>query len=282
MKNSILITGATGFIGKHLVKKIPNYNIAVDQNGKNIDLRIRKEVLKIKRSDIVIHLAGKIPSEKNYSKNIFFEHNFLGTLNILEYCIKKKVKKIIFVSSYVYGNPEKNPISEKHQIKPHNTYTKSKVLSEELCKIYAEKYKIEIIILRPFNIFGNLQKDNSLISNIIKSIKNNSHITITNKNNKRDYLFIDDLIDAIIKLIDYKCKFEIFNIGSGKSYSFENVVQLFEKENKKKIKRKYKISKKNSIPKIQADISKIKKEIKWNPKYTLVEGIEKIIFKNTK
>jgi len=282
MKNSILITGATGFIGKHLVKKIPNYNIAVDQNGKNIDLRIRKEVLKIKRSDIVIHLAGKIPSEKNYSKNIFFEHNFLGTLNILEYCIKKKVKKIIFISSYVYGNPEKNPISEKHQIKPHNTYTKSKVLSEELCKIYAEKYKIEIIILRPFNIFGNLQKDNSLISNIIKSIKNNSHITITNKNNKRDYLFIDDLIDAIIKLIDYKCKFEIFNIGSGKSYSFENVVQLFEKENKKKIKRKYKISKKNSIPKIQADISKIKKEIKWNPKYTLVEGIEKIIFKNTK
>jgi UDP-glucose 4-epimerase len=282
MKDSILITGATGFIGKHLVKKIPNYNMAVDQNGKNIDLRIRKEVLKIRRSDIVIHLAGKIPSEKNYSKNIFFEHNFLGTLNILEYCIKKKVKKIIFVSSYVYGNPEKNPISEKHQIKPHNTYTKSKVLSEELCKIYAEKYKIEIIILRPFNIFGNLQKDNSLISNIIKSIKNNSHITITNKNNKRDYLFIDDLIDAIIKLIDYKCKFEIFNIGSGKSYSFENVVQLFEEENKKKIKRKYKISKKNNIPKIQADISKIKKEIKWNPKYTLVEGIEKIIFKNTK
>jgi len=282
MKNSILITGATGFIGKHLVKKIPNYNIAVDQNGKNIDLRIRKEVLKIKRSDIVIHLAGKIPSEKNYSKNIFFEHNFLGTLNILEYCIKKKVKKIIFVSSYVYGNPKKNPISEKHQIKPHNTYTKSKVLSEELCKIYAEKYKIEIIILRPFNIFGNLQKDNSLISNIIKSIKNNSHITIINKNNKRDYLFIDDLIDAIIKLIDYKCKFEIFNIGSGKSYSFENIVQLFEKENKKKIKRKYKISKKNSIPKIQADISKIKKEIKWSPKYTLVEGIKKIIFKNTK
>ena len=282
MKNSILITGATGFIGKHLIKKIPNYNMAVDQNGKNIDLRIREEVLKIKKVDIVIHLAGKIPSEKNYSKNVFFEHNFLGTLNILEYCVKKKVKKIIFVSSYVYGNPKKNPINEKYEVKPHNTYAKSKVLSEEICKIYAKKYKIEIIILRPFNIFGNLQKDNSLISNIIKSIKNNSHITIINKNNKRDYLFIDDLIDAIIKLIDYKCKFEIFNIGSGKSYSFENIVQLFEKENKMKIKRKYKISKKNNIPKIQADITKIKKEIKWNPKYTLVEGIEKIIFKNTK
>ena len=116
----------------------------------------------------------------------------------------------------------------------------------------------------------------------MKSIKNNSSITIINKNNKRDYLFIDDLIEVIIKLINYECKFEIFNIGSGKSYSFENIIQLFEKKSKKKIKRKYKISKENSIPKIQADITKIKKEIKWNPKYTLVEGIEKIIVKNTK
>mgnify|MGYP001577931057 FL=1 len=282
MKNSILITGATGFIGRHLIKKISNYSIAVDENGKNIDLRIRKDVLKMKRADTVIHLAAKIPSEKNYSKNTFFEHNFLGTLNILEYCVQKKIKKIIFVSSYVYGNPKKNPINEKYEVKPHNTYAKSKVLSEELCKIYAEKYKIQIIILRPFNIFGYLQKDNSLISNIMKSIKNNSSITIINKNNKRDYLFIDDLIEVIIKLINYECKFEIFNIGSGKSYSFENIIQLFEKKSKKKIKRKYKISKENSIPKIQADITKIKKEIKWNPKYTLVEGIEKIIFKNTK
>ena len=282
MEDSILITGATGFIGKHLVKKISNYNIAVDHNKKNIDLRVRKEVLKIKKADIVIHLAGKIPSEGNYSKNIFFEHNVLGTLNILEYCIKNKVKKMIFVSSYVYGIPKKNPINEKQQVKPHNTYAKSKVLCEELCKIYAQKYKIQIIILRPFNIYGNLQKDNSLISNIIKSIKNNNNITIINKNNKRDYLFIDDLIDAIIKLINYKCEFEIFNIGSGKSYSFENVIQLFEKKTKKKIIRQYKISKKNNIPKIQVDISKIKKEINWNPKYTLVEGIEKIILKNTK
>ena len=282
MEDSILITGATGFIGKHLVKKIPNYNSAVDHNGKNIDLRIRKKVLKIKRADIVIHLAGKIPSEKNYSKNIFFEHNVLGTLNILEYCVKNKVKKIIFVSSYVYGIPKKTPINEKQKVKPHNTYTKSKVLCEELCKMYAEKYKIQIIILRPFNIYGNLQNDNSLISNIIKSIKNDSYITVVNKNNKRDYLFIDDLINAIIKLIDYNCEFEIFNIGSGKSYSFENIIQLFEKKTKNKIKRKYETSKQNNISKIQADISKIKKEINWNPKYTLVEGIEKIILKNTK
>ena len=282
MKNSILITGSTGFIGKHLIKKVPNYNTAIDHYGKNVDLRIRNEVLKIKRADIVIHLAGKIPSKKNYSENIFFEHNVLGTLNILEYCVKKKIKKMIFVSSYVYGIPNRNPINEKQEVKPHNIYAKSKVLSEELCKIYAEKYKIQIIILRPFNIYGNLQKDNSLISNIIKSIKNGNNLTVINKNNKRDYLFIDDLIDAIIKLIDYKCEFEIFNIGSGEAYSFENIIQLFENSTNKKIKIKYAKSKINNIPKIQADTSKIKKEIDWNPKYSLVEGLEKIILKNIK
>ena len=278
-KKSILVTGSSGFIGSHLIDKIPHKTILF---GKKDNLLSREKVLQTKRVDVVIHLASKIPQSNNKGKEGFFENNVLGTLNILEYCVKKRVEKLIFISSSIYGKPQYNPVNEKHPIMHNNPYTKSKILAEELCKIYAEKYKIEIIILRPFNIFGNLQKDDSLISNIIKSIKNNNNIKIINKNNKRDYLFIDDLIDAIIKLINYKCEFEIFNIGSGKSYSFENVIQLFEKRTKKKIIKQYKISKKNNIPKIQVDISKIKKEINWNPKYTLVEGIEKIILKNTK
>ena len=104
-------------------------------------MRIRKEVLKIKKADIVIHLAGKIPSEKNYSKNIFFEHNVLGTLNILEYCIKNKVKKMIFVSSYLYGVPKKNPINEKQQVKPHNIYAKSKFCVKNYVKCMQKNIK---------------------------------------------------------------------------------------------------------------------------------------------
>jgi len=279
MKNSILVTGATGFIGKHLIKKIHNYNIAVDKNGKNVDLRIRKDVLKMKRADIVIHLAAKIPAKKNYSKNIFFEHNILGTLNILEYCVVKKVEKLIFVSSYVYGNPKYNPIDEKHIVQPHNTYAKSKYLAEELCKMYEKKFGIKVIILRPCNLFGDFQKKGFLISNIIESIKNNSSILITNKNNKRDYLLIDDFINVILKMIDFDSKFEVFNIGSGKSYSFERIIQIFEKKSGRKIKRENKVSKKNNISKIQADISKISKKTGWHPKYNFEEGVEKVLLK---
>jgi nucleoside-diphosphate-sugar epimerase len=181
------------------------------------------------------------------------------------------------VSSYIYGNSKNNPINEKHIVQPHNTYTKSKYLAEELCKDYAKKFGIKLIILRPFNLFGNLQKKGFLISNIIEAIKNNSSISITNKNNKRDYLLIDDFIDVILKMIDFDCKLEIFNIGSGKSYSFEKIIQLFEKKSGKKIKRENKVSKDNNISKIQADISKITKKTGWHPKYNFEEGVEKIL-----
>ena len=277
MKKTILITGSSGFIGKHLIKKIPRYNIPIEKNGKKIDLRDKEKVLKLKKVNTVIHLAGKTPYSKKLSNNEIFEHNILGTLNILEYCISKKVEKLIFVSSYIYGNSKNNPINEKHVVQPHNTYAKSKYLAEELCKAYAKKFGIKVIILRPFNLFGNLQKKGFLISNIIEAIKNNSSISITNKNNKRDYLLIDDFIDVILKMIDFDCKLEIFNIGSGKSYSFEKIIQLFEKKSGKKIKRENKVSKDNNISKIQADISKITKKTGWHPKYNFEEGVEKIL-----
>jgi nucleoside-diphosphate-sugar epimerase len=279
MKKKVLITGTSGFIGSHLMKKLPDHISVLENDGKNVDLRFRNEVLKMKKVDIVIHLAGKIPSEKNFSKNIFFEHNVLGTLNVLEYCVKNKIKKMIYVSSYIYGNPKKNPINEKEIIQPHNTYTKSKSLAEELCKIYGEKFGINLIILRPFNIFGSSLKNNFLISNILKSIKNNKSITIVNKNDKRDYLYIDDFVDAIIKMIDYDCNFEIFNVGSGKCISFEKLVNLFEQKSGKKVKKVIKSSKVH-IRKIQADITKINNKTGWRPKYSLEEGIEIILRKN--
>ncbi len=279
MEKTILITGSTGFIGRNLIKKIPKYNVPIEKNGRRIDLRNREKVLKLKRADTVIHLAGKTPYSKGLLKNEFFEHNFLGTLNILEYCVLKKVEKLIFVSSYVYGNPKYNPIDEKHIIQPHNPYAKSKSLAEELCKVYAQEFGIKIIILRPFNLFGNLQKKGFLISNIMESIKNNKSILITNKKNKRDYLLIDDFIDVILNMIDFDCKFEIFNIGSGKCFSFEKIIQLFEEKSGKKLKKKIKTSNKNNISKIQADISKISKKTGWHPKYNLEEGVKKTLMK---
>ena len=277
MKNSILITGATGFIGRHLIKKISNYSIAVDENGKNIDLRIRKDVLKMKRADTVIHLAAKIPSEKNYSKNTFFEHNFLGTLNILEYCVQKKIKKIIFVSSYVYGDPKYLPIDEQHPINPHNLYTKSKFLGEELCKKFSEMYDLNVTVLRPFNIFTGSINKNNLISNLISSIDSKKRITIINKNSKRDFLHIDDFKEIILKIKDIDFKFEVFNAGSGISFSFEQIIEIIEKNTLTQLNLEYKKKDESFIQDIKSDNSKIEKLLNWKPKITLEEGLQKLL-----
>ena len=270
----ILVTGSKGFIGKQVVEHLKSCDIISDSiDSKRIDLKDIEEVMKLDKSDIVIHLGGK--TIKGLEWNEYFHNNVIGTLNILEYCIKKNIKKMIFVSSYVYGNPKYSPIDEKHPISPHNAYTRSKYLAEQLCEFFAKNSDLNVIILRPFNIFGKTLPKGFLISNLLKSIKTNEKITIVNKNSRRDFLHVDDLIDVILKIKDYDCKFEIFNIGSGKSYSFNEIIEKIEKIEKIKLNVQYEEDKENFIEDIVADISKLKNKTKWNPMISFDEGLQK-------
>ena len=196
-------------------------------------------------------------------------------MNILEYCVKKRVEKLIFISSSIYGKPQYNPVNEKHPIMHNNPYTKSKILAEELCKIYAKEYGLKIIILRLANVFGKGLKSGFLISNLYEALENNKPIKIINKKSKRDFIFVDDVVDAILLMIDYECDFEIFNVGSGKSYSFQKILQIFEKIYDVKLDKSFEENKANFIPKMELDISKIKQKTKWYPKISLEEGLKK-------
>ena len=270
----VLVTGSRGFIGKQVIKRLKKSEILTDLiDSKRIDLKNIEEVMKLNASDVVIHLGGK--TTKGLKWDEYFNNNVLGTLNILEYCITKKIKKMIFVSSYVYGNPKYLPIDEEHPIDPHNAYTKSKYLAEQLCEFYAKNSDLNIIILRPFNIFGKTLPDGFLISNLLKSIKTNEEITIVNKDSKRDFLHVDDFVDLILKIKDYDFKFEVFNVGSGKSYSFTEVIEKMEKISLKKLNLQYKESEENFIGEIIADISKLNNKIKWEPKVSFDEGLQK-------
>ena len=270
----VLVTGSRGFIGKQVIKRLKKSEILTDLiDSKRIDLKNIEEVMKLNASDVVIHLGGK--TTKGLEWDEYFNNNVLGTLNILEYCITKKIKKMIFVSSYVYGNPKYLPIDEGHPIDPHNAYTKSKYLAEQLCEFYAKNSDLNIIILRPFNIFGKTLPDGFLISNLLKSIQTNEKITIVNKDSKRDFLHIDDFVDIILKIKDYNFKFEVFNVGSGKSYSFNEVIKKIEKSSFKKLNLQYEENKESFIGEITADMSKLDSKIKWVPKISFDEGLQK-------
>ena len=275
--NSILVTGSSGFIGRKVLEKLPKLGVITDyDNSIRIDLQNINEVMKINSADIVIHLAGKTP-KKELKWNDYFNNNISSTLNILEYCIKKNVKKLIYVSNYIYGNPKYSPIDEIHPINPHNSYSESKYLGERLCKFYCDKMNINLIILRPFNIYGESMNKNFLLSNLINSIKTDQKMTIVNKDSRRDFLHVDDFVDLILKIKDYDCKFEIFNVGTGISFSFNEIIEKIEKITSKKLNLEYLEDKKIFMDDIKADISKIKEKLDWKPRIGIDEGLKRML-----
>ena len=273
----ILVTGSSGFIGKKIVKRLDKLKVITDSNNsERIDLQNKEQVMKLDSVDMVIHLGGKTPqNELKWSE--YFNNNVIGTLNVLEYCIQKKVKKMIYVSSYVYGNPKYCPIDENHPINPHNAYTESKYIGERLCEFYCNRSDLNLIILRPFNIFGESMREGFLITNLINSVKTGKKLTIVNKNSKRDFLHVDDFVDLIVKLIDYDFKFEVFNVGAGRSYSFEDIIKKIERMTSQKINVDYEENKEIFIDDITSDISKIKNKIDWQPRIKFDEGLEKML-----
>tara|TARA_X000000368_G_scaffold417551_1_gene414272 strand:- start:677 stop:1519 length:843 start_codon:yes stop_codon:yes gene_type:complete len=278
----VAITGTDGFIGQKLIQLFKKNNIeTISINRETFsDISNWNNVKDIKKFDILIHLAAKsfVPDSYISPRNMF-NANINGTLNMLELCRKNKAR-LIFTSSYVYGNPSYLPIDEKHPIKAFNPYAQSKIIGENLCEIYSNNFDISVVVLRLFNVYGKGQSENFLIPSIIKQIKSEK-IVLNDLNPKRDYIYIDDLLDVYFKLINKEFSgFKLFNIGSGESVSIKKIISTIEL----KINKKFDIIsldkiRKNEIKETKADISKISKYINWQPKISFKDGLHKILNK---
>ena len=277
----ILVTGSKGFIGQALIKILKKLNYKIlTFNSKDGDISDVNLYEKYKNSDIsyIFHLAAKTFVPNSWENPIdFYKTSVIGTEQVLELCRKGSIP-MTFVSAYIYGNPTTLPISEEDKIKPNNPYAHSKFLAEELCKFYSEFYNTRVVIARPFNIYGKNQNKNFLIPHIIEQVLNSDNIYVKDLNPKRDYVYIDDLIDGLIKTMSVKDKFSIFNFGSGIELSVEeiiNIIQKVAKTSKNIISEK--IERQNEIMSVVADISKAKSDLKWEPKFTFQMGVMEIL-----
>ena len=274
----ILITGSEGFVGKNLIRYLKNYSFQIiETKDKSFDLKLNESWKQIEKCDYLIHLAGKSFVPKSWEEPArFIENNILLITNALEYCRVNKTK-LIFLSSYLYGNCKKIPIKENAPIEATNPYALSKLLAEKLCYFYKNNFQVNNIILRVFNLYGPGQPKEYLLSKITNQVRYENIIKVDNLSPKRDYVYIDDLCSAIVKAINYKGNEHIFNIGSGKSYSVKEVIEFIQNiyGTSLNIDEK-KLIRKNEILNTIADINLAKKELEWSPIYELKEGLKKI------
>jgi nucleoside-diphosphate-sugar epimerase len=275
----ILVTGGSGFIGKHLIKKIrSSQHEVIGVNSLAGDVADKNTWSNFEPADVLVHLASNTFVPDSWKDpNTFLQTNFHGTVCALDYC-RQHDAKLVYLSSYLYGNPSMLPIPESAPLVAMNPYALSKKLAEEVCKFYADIYGVKIIILRPFNVYGSGQSDRFLIPSLINQVRSKNTISVQDLEPRRDFIYIDDLVDAIIKAMEIQLDFDIFNIGSGVSYSVAELIEIIQKIHGTSA--GVKVDGERRIGEVmdtQADITKAFDVLGWSPKYSLHSGLEKML-----
>lgn len=299
----VLITGITGFLGRHLAERLSALGHSVYGTARkdadtsfvlpfadivHTDFLDREFIFNcVKDKDVVVHLAAVTAHDKLVNEaEKSTEFNLLSTTSVLDAVKQSSNCHFIFPSSgKVYGRPEKLPYTETHPARPSNILGRLKLKIEQRIKAYAkaDKHSNIYTIMRIFNVYGPYQKETFFIPTIIKQAvtEGKSEIVLGDIKARRDYIFVDDVVDAFIDVIKNKEKlytFEILNVGSGKSYSAEEIVQMVSELLGKKI--KFSIDKKklrhDEFDEERAGISKLS-QFGWKPKTDIKEGLKQLL-----
>ena len=326
--NKIIVTGCAGFIGFHVTSNLLKKKfkiIGIDNINDYYDPKLKKNRLKLlkkyknfifKKIDIcnysqikktfknfrpnyVIHLAAQAGVRYSLEKpRNYLNSNIVGFFNIIESVKEIKCKHFLFAStSSVYGANEKYPFREIDPAdNPIQFYAATKRSNEIIAHAYSVLHNIPCTGLRFFTVYGPWSRPDMALYKFAKNISNNKKIEVFNNGNHiRDFTYIDDISDGIIKCLKKPPKknnnwnakkpdpsespgpFKIFNIGSGNPVQLKTYIKLIEKYLNKKAKVKYLKLQKGDIYKTEASLEKIKKHINYLPKYNVNLGIKKFM-----
>jgi nucleoside-diphosphate-sugar epimerase len=228
--------------------------------------------------EVVVHLAGKtfVPDSWRDPAG-FVKCNLLGTIEALNYC-KKHGARMIFLSSYLYGNPRSLPIAETSPLVANNPYALSKKLSEEACQFYAQSFNVAIAVLRPFNIYGPGQSEDFLLPCIIRQVNDGKKIMVKDLTPRRDYVHVGDLVEAIIRCLGLKQRLSIFNIGTGESHSVGELIQIVQSIKKTNLPVfSSGEERQDEIVDAVADVSLARSALGWEPRWSLEAGISSLL-----
>lgn len=293
---TVLVTGAAGFIGSHLVERLveEGYDvIAVDNmlrgkldnlskvldkikfvKGDVRDYELMKEF--VRGSELVFHLASLsrvLPSIEN--PELCFEVNVKGTEVMARLCSKYR-KKLIFSSSReVYGSPKYLPVDEAHPLNPENPYGASKVCGEKIIEAYAKSYGLNYVTLRLTNVYGLRDFDRVIPIFVEKALKGED-LVVYGADKVLDFVYIDDVINALINAIDCYEGLAL-NVGSGVGTSLLELANLVRNMTNKEVKIIIKERRRGEVDKFVANIRRAEELLKWRPKVDLKEGLRRVV-----
>ncbi len=300
----ILVTGGAGYLGSHCVSALiqqgaqvtvydnlsTGFREAIRPEAKLIfgdvrDSALIGRVLKDQKIQAVIHFAAKLIVPESVEKPLeYYENNFGGTLSLMQACVEQGVKRVLFSSTAaVYGNqPEVDFFSETHPAKPMNPYGSSKLMAEKLIEDFHRAYGVSALVLRYFNVAGSSQdglngqrtKNASHLLKVASEVAcgfreklfvYGSDFPTADGTGIRDYIHVEDLIQAHLKAIEWLFEregFEIYNVGYGKGFSVLDVIRAMSQVSGKEIPYEMAPRRAGDPAQVISDSNKMKKDLK--------------------
>jgi UDP-glucuronate 4-epimerase len=309
---NVLVTGGAGFIGSHLCERLlregvhvicfDNFDSFYDPNIKikNVEGLVRKfpgqfelvagdirsrehlqEAFKKTQIDLVVHLAARAGVRPSITDPLLYQDvNIRGTIVLLESCKEFGMKGFIFASSSsVYGETQKIPFSEEDlDIRPISPYGATKRAGELLCYSYHYLYGINIACLRIFTAYGPRQRPEMAIHKFTRLIDQGGKIPMYGDGStRRDYTFIDDLIDGILGAIHHHQGYEIYNLGESQTTSLKELIDLIEEALDKKANIERLELQPGDVTLTYANVTRARRMLGYEPKVNMKEGIRRFV-----
>jgi len=294
------VTGGAGFIGSHLVDRllkdghsvtvIDNFstgrleNLAHQQDNKNLTIikedisDFEKIIPYFKNIEAVFHIAGLadiVPSIVNPAN--YYKANVSGTMSVVEASRLSQVKKFIYAaSSSCYGIPDVYPTAEIAPIRPQYPYALTKYLGEQIVLHWGKVYKLPVISLRLFNVYGPRSRTCGTYGAVFgvflaQKLNHEPFTVVGDGTQKRDFIYVSDVVDAFVGAGKSNLKDEVMNVGSGDSYSINHLVKILGGD-------VVYVPKRPGEPDCtQSDITKIKKMLSWQPQVSFEDGVRKLM-----
>ncbi len=304
-ESSILVTGAEGFIGSHVVEVLAKSGINVralcqynsfgsigwlgelsSEFSDNVeivfgDVRDADQMRRyVKGCSSVVNLAALIAIPYSYlAGRSYADVNTLGTLNLLEAVRENNIRMIQISTSEIYGTPQTTPITELHPVNPQSPYAASKAAADHFVMSYFDSFDMDLLIVRPFNTYGPRQSSRAVIPTILSQLVFGAPtLQIGSLTAKRDFTFVSDTAEAIVKAINSDVQGEIIQLGTGSAVSVLELIEMCQSicgtnievvEDLQRIR-----PKKSEVEILLSDPSKARDYLEWQSRVDLHSGLE--------